>query len=724
MNKAIKWLLIIIAGTGVLFGVILLILPFIIDPNDYKEQINTIVYEQTGRVLSIPGDIKLQISPKLDVAFSLGEIQLASGKDFPDTSFASSTLAEIKLAIWPLLTKNQLQINKIVLSGVQLNLIRNREGKTNWEDLAGRTTAKGDTETTRKPEQDQPKQSTKKALPTIDIGGIEIKDINVQYDDKQAKKTIALNNFNLTIGHIQENAPFPVAANFNFSLDDNKKPVTASIKTGFELTLDLSKQYFSVNGFKLDGLFQGAMLPTSRLAISLMADAEISLPDETVTFQKIIIKQNELTAEATLSLTGFKTPAIEGTVTIAEYSPKKHLSQLGIPLPQFTDQNVLDRLSATLGFSLTSDQLEIKELQLQLDDTTVQANASVKNLQEPAYALNLHINQLDLDRYAMQKDKTAPLIKKETPQKTTEKQQTIIPVLLLRGLTFNADIKIDTLKAAKLTLTEVTLKADGKDGLIQLQALAAKLYEGSLTVTGQVDARSDIPQMQLKKSLQGVQLGPMFIDMVGKEELSGKADIHADFITKGTDKAELTKNANGTVKLSLADGKIAKLQILQTIRLAKSLLDKESLTDNAASQPTGFATLTASGKLTNGVFINNDLLAASDLMKVTGKGTVDLVQEHIDYLLTINLTDRIERKKDTGLVDLGNTPISYRVKGNFNELQQSAAIEELVKAKAKEVLFDALDKQFNKSKDGKEKSKSDNDVNSLINEGLKGLFGN
>ncbi|MBL4901613.1 MAG: AsmA family protein [Desulfocapsa sp.] len=284
MNKAIKWLLIIIAGTGVLFGVILLILPFIIDPNDYKEQINTIVYEQTGRVLSIPGDIKLQISPKLDVAFSLGEIQLASGKDFPDTSFASSTLAEIKLAIWPLLTKNQLQINKIVLSGVQLNLIRNREGKTNWEDLAGRTTAKGDTETTRKPEQDQPKQSTKKALPTIDIGGIEIKDINVQYDDKQAKKTIALNNFNLTIGHIQENAPFPVAANFNFSLDDNKKPVTASIKTGFELTLDLSKQYFSVNGFKLDGLFQGAMLPTSRLAISLMADAEISLPDEKVTF--------------------------------------------------------------------------------------------------------------------------------------------------------------------------------------------------------------------------------------------------------------------------------------------------------------------------------------------------------------------------------------------------------------------------------------------------------
>jgi AsmA protein len=178
------------------------------------------------------------------------------------------------------------------------------------------------------------------------------------------------------------------------------------------------------------------------------------------------------------------------------------------------------------------------------------------------------------------------------------------------------------------------------------------------------------------------------------------------------------------VKLALSDGKIAKLQILQTIRLAKALLNKESLTDNAASQPTGFATLTASGKLTNGVFINNDLLAASDLMKVTGKGKVDLVQEQIDYLLTIHLTDSIERKQDTGLVDLGNTPIPYRIKGNFNELQQSAAIEELVKAKAKEVLLDALDKQFGSGKNGKENSQSDNDVNSLINEGLRGLFGN
>ena len=539
MNKAIKWLLIIIAGIGVLFGGILVSLPFIIDPNNYKEQISTIVHEQTGRVLSIPGDIKLQVSPKLDVAFSLGEIQLASSKEFPDTSFVSSKLAEIKLAIWPLITKRQLQINKIALSGVQLNLIRNIEGKTNWEDLAAGKTAKNDP--SPHSGQDKPKHASKKSLPAIDIGGMDIKDINILYQDQQAKKTIALNNFNLSIGHLQENAPFLVLADFDFSLDDNKQPLTASIKTEFNLTLNLSNQHFAINDFTLNGLFQGKIFPASKIKISLMADVEISVPEEKVTLHKFVVKQNELTATTALSLVGFTTPVIKGTLKIAEYSPKQHLTQLGIPLPEFTDQKVLDRLSATLGFSLNSDQLEIKEILIQLDDTAVKANASVKNFKQPAYALNLHIDQLDLARYVIQNDNEAPAAKKETPQETAEKQQATIPVHLLRGLTFNADIKIDKLKAAKLTLTDVTLKADGKDGLIQLQPLAAKLYEGSLTVTGQIDARPDVPKMNLKKNLQGVQLGPLFIDLVGKEELSGRADISVDVVTRGIDKAGLTE---------------------------------------------------------------------------------------------------------------------------------------------------------------------------------------
>ncbi len=724
MNKTLKWMLILTAGFGILFIVAILALPFFINPNDYKDKISSIVHKQTGRVLSIPGDIRLQVSPTLDIAFSLGEIQLGASRDFAGTHFASSKLAEIKLALWPLLSKKQLQINSVELTGVKLNLIRRADGRSNWEDLVGNRARESFRDSQEKKKKTKT-YSEKPFLTNIDIGGINIRDINLQYQDLQTMQTVSLENFNLNVGHLQENNPFPISAGFTILLERNKQPLRATVTTSCNVSLNLADQHFVINDFTFKGNLQGERFPLSGINLNLMGDVEIHALDERVELHKFVIQQGDLIAQAALSMTGFKTPAIEGTLSITEYSPKKHLAQLGIVLPKFSDPEVLERLSASLGFSLNSDQLEVKDLQLQLDDTVISAKASVKNLQQPAYALDLHLGQLDLDRYMVQKNTTlqgeVPSTEKTTDSKTKEGQE-MLPLTFLKGLTFTSVIKIDALKAAKLRMSDILITADGEDGLIRLQSFDAKLYGGNITVTGKIDVSRDTPFVTLQKSLHDIELGPMFLDMTGKEEITGKANIEVDVKTMGVDKDSLTRNSNGTVRLSLADGKIAKLQILQTIRLAKALLNKESITQNAATQPTGFATLTASGKLTNGVFVNNDLRAESDLMKVTGKGHVDFVREQIDYLLTINLTDRIERDKETGLVDLGKTPIPYRIKGSFRELEQSAAIEELLKAQAKDALLNVLQKQFNKG--GEKDGKSANDAGSLINQGLKGLFGN
>jgi AsmA protein len=724
MNNTLKWILIIGAGVGSLLTIALVSLPFIIDPNDYKDKINSVVHNQTGRVLSIPGDITLNISPTLDIAFSLGEIQLAASGDFPGTHFASSKLAEIKLALWPLLSRKQLQINSVELSGVQLNLIRKANGQTNWEDLAGKK-ASGVSPKSQEIKEVVKDSSKKPLLSSIDIGAVIIQDINLDYQDLQANTTASLNNFNLNVGHLQENKPFPVSAGFTFKLDNNKQPLSASITTNFTVALNLTEQHFVISDFILKGDLQGEMFPSSRIELSLMGDVEIHARDEQVELRNFVVQQGKFSAKTALSVSGFNTPAIKGTFSIAEYSPKNHLEQLGIVLPQFSDSTVLEAFSASLGFALTSEQIELKEIQLQLDDTAINGQASVTNLTQPSYALDIHVGTVDIDRYAITKNTTA---QKEEPSKEksrssqVKEDQIVLPITFLKGLTFRSNIKIDGLKAAKLRTSDILITADGKDGLIRLQPFAAKLYGGTVTATGKIDVSGETPVMNIHKSLNAVELGPLFVDMTGNEEITGTANIEVDVKTMGADKKSLTKNSNGTVTLALADGKIAKLQILQTIRLAKALLDKKALTQSAATQPTGFATLTASGKLTNGVFTNNDLLAESDLMKVTGKGKVDFTTEQIDYLLTVNLTDRIERDKETGLVDLGNTPIPYRIRGTFQELEQSAAMEELLKAQAKDVLMNVLQKQLNT--DDEKDGKSTNDAGSLINKGLKGLFGN
>ncbi len=660
MSSIIKWIFGGVAALIVLIVIAILCVPFFVDPNDYKDKITQAVQEQTGRELSIPGDIELSVSPTLKAVFKLGDVNLSSSKDFQGTEFFSSELVEINLALWPLISSKKLMINNIGLKGVNVNLVRNSSGATNWEDLAG-----GGKEKAK--DQEAPTAKPAKALPKIDIGGIKITDINATFADQQANQTIKLSNFNLNVGHIVEGSPFPFDADFSISIDDGKKPLTATTGLSGNLTFDLAKLIFLVDKLKLKTDLSGAPVPIKLLGLEMSAEVN-------------------------------------------------------------------------LGKSLVN----VSNLLINIDDTTIEGTASITDLQKPSYKAVLFIDQLNLDRYKAEKKSTAmadteassdttPTTAAKPKQQGAEKDTPIIPVELLQGLTFDAEIKIDKIIAAKLLTTNIQIKATGKDGLVRLQPFSANLYQGTITVNGDIDARSDIPTMNLTKNLKGVELGPLFMDMKGKEEVKGSADIKAEITTTGLTQKELTRNANGTMNLSLANGEIAKLKIIDTIRVAKMLIeggsDKSSATTSKkkgqSGQPTSFANLTASGVITNGVFKNDDLQAQSELMEVTGKGTVNLNTEQIDYLLTIYLAKTLERDEDKDLVEMGDTPIPYKVSGTFDKIEQSAALKEILKAGAVKLLSKELEKQLGgeKSEDGKDKDSSGG-TEDLINKGLKSLFGN
>ncbi|MCK9502359.1 MAG: AsmA family protein, partial [Lascolabacillus sp.] len=142
MPKAVKWIIGIFAVLAGLLIIIAFSLPRLIDPNDYKGTIARKVQEQTGRELSIPGDIKLDVSLlDLQTMFSLGDVKLSSSPDFPDTEFFSSRQVQIGLALWPLISKKELRVSNIHLEGVNVNLVRNEDGSSNWDDLTGKPEA-------------------------------------------------------------------------------------------------------------------------------------------------------------------------------------------------------------------------------------------------------------------------------------------------------------------------------------------------------------------------------------------------------------------------------------------------------------------------------------------------------------------------------------------------------------------------------------------------------
>lgn len=750
MSKPVKWILGIVLVLIILVVLIPLLLPMFVDPNDYKDTIAQKVEEQTGRTLTIPGDIELDFSLiGLNTVFKLGEVRLSSSPDFAGTEFFASDQVEVNLALWPLITDKELKINKIVLAGVNINLVKNKEGKGSWEDLAGQPSQKA-------PEKkEKPAAEPGGGLAAIDIGGIEARNINLTYTDNQADRTVKLSDLNLETGRIRQGNPFPFKASFGlFVQDAEQQPLAADFNISSQFTFFLEDQHFIIDGFSFEGMVEKSPFAPGKIDLGISADIDLALKKEKVDIKELVIRQGKMQIETVLALTGFADPQLKGSIKIPRFSPRNQAETFGVALP-LEDPQSLANMSAQFDFSGNKTKLDINSIILNIDDTKVTGKAAVTDLQQPAYDLTLDIDQLDLDRYAMKKENGASPQPSQPAEMEpsqpgqpagVEVEQPILPVEQLRTLNFNAAITMNRLKAAKLNMANLRINATGKDGLIRLNPFSADLYDGNIAVTADIDARPDVPVIKLNKTLQNVQLGPLFLDMTGKEEMKGKADIQADVTTRGAVVSDLKKNANGNMSLSIADGEIAKLKIIDTIRTAKALMGSKdekqpaekqgetkqqpAKTEDQPGGSTTFAALSATGLITNGVIKNDDLLAQSELMKVEGKGTVDLVNEQIDYLLTIYLAKSIDRNEETGLVDLADTPIPYRVKGSFDKISQSAALEEIIKAQGKKLLMNELEKQFGGDKEKKQEGgdggqqESADPTKDLLKKGLKGLFGN
>ena len=129
MNKLLKWIL---AGVGVviiLFVIAAVALPLLVDPNDYKDEISASVLEETGRELTIGGDIEWTVFPS--IGLGLSELELGNRSGFGDKPMLSIGNAGASVKLVPLFSR-RIEIGQVSLSNVSANLQRKANGQTNW----------------------------------------------------------------------------------------------------------------------------------------------------------------------------------------------------------------------------------------------------------------------------------------------------------------------------------------------------------------------------------------------------------------------------------------------------------------------------------------------------------------------------------------------------------------------------------------------------------------
>ncbi|RPI58488.1 MAG: AsmA family protein, partial [Lysobacterales bacterium] len=223
MNRILKILGIVVGAVVVLLVVVAVAVTLLFDPNDYKDEITAAVQRSTGRELTLDGDLELALFPTIRIA--VGSAALSNAPGFGDEPMARIGSASLNVALLPLLAQ-RVEISEARLSGLELNLARDRRGANNWQDL-GRGTPAGEA-----PAADG---AAAPAALDLGVGAIEIEDARIVWNDAATGSRWELTDFGLTAEGFGVGERFPLNMEFALAGADVAVQVDADMQATLAL---------------------------------------------------------------------------------------------------------------------------------------------------------------------------------------------------------------------------------------------------------------------------------------------------------------------------------------------------------------------------------------------------------------------------------------------------------------------------------------------------------
>lgn len=678
--KWIKWTLIGVGGLLVL--VIALVVSFLatFDPNSYKTELAATVKKQTGRDLSIPGEVHLSYFPWL--GFETGGVSLGNAAGFGQTPFAQISAVKVKVEVLPLL-RRVLSVDVVELIGLRMDLQRRRDGVSNWDDLAG-TSQGGQTASGGSGESSPP------VLAALSVGGLKIEDAAVRYRDAQNGQDISLNEVSLLTGKVVLDKPFDVELNAKAAV--NEPSVTAALRMTTRLTVNLDAQRYTITDLDIAADVAGDPVPAGAMSLALTGGAEADLAAQVARLFALELKAGALTARLDGEVKQLdKTPQFDIKLDIPTFDARQLMQELALPPLNTADTDVLREVAVQAQAAGSPLTVDLKLLAIALDDTQIEAAAEVRNLgdpkQLPRITAQANISKIDLDRYLPSEPEepaaqTGAGVSGTVTAGADADTPIGLPVELLRALNARAELKLGAVTVKKLNASDVALVLNAKDGVVRLDPMSLALYDGLFKGRTIVDVRGEKTKFDVRAQLAGVQAGPLLADFMGDDKVHGRSDAKLAITTRGETIGALKKGLNGTVALAFQDGAIKDFNLAEELRKADAKLKKQNYT-SAGAQPTDFSSLTVSGRFKNGVLHTSDLDLRAPLLRASGKGQVDVAAETMDYLATVTLTDKKTGQGGEVGEDLKGLPIPVRIKGAFDDPQVKLELTKALQAKAR-----------------------------------------
>lgn len=621
-----------ILGLIVLIVVALVALPLVLNPNDFKPQITTQVEQLTGRSFALDGDIGLTYFPWLGL--ELNHVKLGNAPGFGEQSFAEIAKARVRVKLMQLLRK-ELSIDTLILQGLKLHLARDKSGKTNWDDLVDRSNKPAAADNAQDSAQaavDSAANGEAPAIAALMIGGLNLEDAELVFEDRQAGSHIRLHGLKLHTGTLIPGQPIELklesgvslkpqnldfntllkgTANFDeannrLSIPDLQLGLTETkaqqkLELNGQLEMDTKLQLVNIHNLAIKAQMPRTPGDKTLVELDLRSQLAASLSQLRISLSPLELRagyagdSQQLTAKTKLNADLEKGVAVLDTLE-ANLGDLKLKGQLqatnlkatpriggNLAIAPFNPHSVMNSLK--MAPPATTDPLALSKgaISFTLDGTPSKIN--LKNLKlsldDTAFSGTLAVAlaarpmiDFNLSGSSLDLNRYLSPASAAAPAASAKSKGNQPEAPLALGALFLADLKgslgLGKLKVQQFQMDNISLKIEQKNGQLKLDQSIGNFYQGKYQGNLQLNAAAKPPSLAYKASINGLQAEPLIKVIAGEDRLSGKGDATIELRSQGQTVTALRKALQGSVNFKLSNGAIKGFNIGQMIRDAKS----------------------------------------------------------------------------------------------------------------------------------------------------------
>ena len=557
MKKFLKIVLVSVVSVCILLVAAGYILLTQIDFNAYKSSIIKIVYDKTGRQLTMDN---IQLKPSFNPVVEVHNVTFSNANWAKNPEMVSAQSVELGFALLPLFHK-KIEIDTFTVHEAVVNLEMNPEGKANWEFSENnvsepKTQAKSSFSLIKSAYAEEMLENKDVAakdeflLSELVVRNLLLDEVQINYTDAdQNTQSYKINNLALTEAELDN-------INFDFNVNDGLYKGTG-VAGGFS-------KLESAEGYPVQGTFDimGIQASTDVLLYNLLSDI-----------------------------------SFKGNVAAQGFLGK--------------NSGYNESISTKIEGNLTKVNADIESLMFagNLIKGTISVDMTSK---VPAIKANLNSDKIDIASFVKKSQKVAGFSLIKEAHATTLVPNEIIPYQYLSSVDAKADVSVGQLvNKDTLLAKDLTLQAEVVKGILNVKLTKGLIFGGNATAAFNVNAtqksvllKMDVNKMNLKQALMAMGDFSAAVDFKSGSE----TDIMVNLIGQGDTLVDVTDSLNGQMivildqsqlhigNIGMFKGNVVS-QLLDTLRITKGNDDlnlrcavvRADLKDGMAKIPNGIA---------------------------------------------------------------------------------------------------------------------------------------